>query len=183
MTESEYTHADRASVISGFFEFGHAYEIFHDMTVRGSAVQDRSSGSVVALVPDFPDTEFITRTGRWHIAVERRSRARGWAIVARTPSRPDPGGRGVPAIDAGGLQALAGVGRHLPTAPEHRHRHVDAAGQGRAKLARSKWGPEAMLDTFEGRLPYDQLALLLCLAIETMRCEASMPHVSASDGR
>jgi hypothetical protein len=181
MTESEYMHADRASAISGFFEFGHGYEIFHDTTVRGSAVQDRSSGSVVALVPELPDTEFITRTGRWHIAVERRGRARGWAIVARTPSRPDP-------VAAAYPRSLPGAYKlWLASDDTFRMNQNIITGtwtlrQGRARLARAKWGRDAMLDTFEGRLPYDQLALLLCLAIETMRCEAQMPHIGGGGG-
>ncbi len=54
--------------------------------------------------------------------------------------------------------------------------------QGRAKLARSKWGRDATIQTLEGTLPFDELALLLRLAIETMRCEASIPQVSESSG-
>ncbi len=93
MPESEFTldepRPDPASLISGVFQFGHDYEMFHDIDILGGYVQDRASRAVVAVVPDFPDDEFVTRAGRWRIAVERRGRARGWAIVARTSARPD----------------------------------------------------------------------------------------------
>ncbi len=54
--------------------------------------------------------------------------------------------------------------------------------QGRAKLARARLGHAPTLEPFEGMLAYDGLALLLCLAIETMRCEASLVRVRSGDG-
>lgn len=171
VSETDFTAdkppADPAWLIGGFFAFGHEYEIFHDMDIRGSFVRDRSAREVVAVVPDFPDGESITRVGRWRIGPERRGRARGWAVLARISSRPDPVAVAYP-------RSLPGSYK-LWLAPEASFRFsqnqisgVWTLRQGRAKLARSKWGRDATIQTLEGTLPYDELALLLRLAIETM---------------
>jgi hypothetical protein len=172
------TRIDRAvaSEPTGDFDSGQQFTVQPNPAGYGSVVEDRLS-RLVAILPGPRDDEVITRAGRWRIAPERRRHS--WAIVARNKSDSDPVAYAYPRWRLGAYKLWV-----APDASYQLKRNWLTRSwtlrQMRVLLARFTIQDDLCtgVETLERTAAGEQLPLLIALALETIRYDATIPMVN-----
>jgi hypothetical protein len=173
--------------------FGQKFRLFCDPTNEGY-VAENDLGHVVAFLPRWLGGEVRTRTERWNVQSERRGLS--WAVVARTiPDGAEAGGvaqRLVP--NSYKLWIAPDTSYHLTQNPlndnwaiRDGHRRVVgltdlgtfATGGFNSRDLRA---PLGTITTFDGPITPAPLALMILLALEMAKAQASIPRSSAPTG-